>query len=223
MAKVKTIQFDLAGKTMSIKVNVTTGGLFTMTIPDEIADALHIQPRLISETLNEVHKKFNAALQRYKNASVKQELFLLISYKANGFYSKYGTGGVMFTQHFKGQYCMDSWYSRDINGICFDFTIAIKETIDTIEHWYVADRGKNIFSMRDDENMEPEKFYKERKFSGNIGDYKQIPFSETALESLINAREQLRRLSEHLFTFMEKDVTQIEAILTSGKMLGFNP
>jgi hypothetical protein len=72
-----------------------------------------------------------------------------------------------------------------------------------------------------DKVSNPDKYYKfgAAIWTSKLKELKFIPFSEVALQSLENAQEKIRSISEFLFNFIEQDEEQILLTLTSQKLL----
>ena len=216
MAKVTDFKFDINGQNYIVHVNCNSSGQFSANLPDAVSDALRITAQLTAPTLEKLSTTFNDAIKAYKTRETKQELFILMAYYARGNYAKYKSGNILFGGH-GHKYHLDVSFSKPQNAIGLDFFVAVKETIDGKPIWYKAKLGSEC-SYIQDQSKEPDKWHKMEKVY-HPDDYKAIPFSEAALQSLNNANEKIRAASETLFHFIEQDEIQIEYLLTNQKLL----
>lgn len=216
MAKITDIKFEIKGTQYVVHVNVNSSGEFSANIPKFVAEALNIREKLLALTLAPLEKEFNDAIEKYKKAETKQELFILIRYGAGGKFCYNKQGSALFSTNEKFDIRTD-WGKID-NIVGFDFRVGIKETIDTQEHWYKANLGKSFPHWDKEENANPEKYFKESKID-RPDTYKKIPFSQAALDTLKVAHEKLRAASEQLFNFIKQDEAEIEYRLTNQKLL----
>ena len=218
MAKVSTIKCEVNGTPYTINVNCNSSGQFSANIPEFVASALRINSKLSANTLTELEAKFYAALKQYKEAETKEELLIAISYKSRGAYNKNKEGEKLFYDSRRGGYNLEVSFSKPDNALGFDFSVVIKETIDKKEEYYEARLGSSFSWMDEEEYSQPDKYHRWCKFY-HVEEYKLIPFSETALQSLENAQEKIRSISEFLFNFIEQDEEQILLTLTNQKLL----
>lgn len=217
MAKVSTIKCEVNGTPYTINVNCNSYGEFNANIPEFVATALRVESRLSANTLSELESKFNASLKQYKEAETKEELFIAISYRARGKYIEKPNGDHLF-YHDNRKYGLRVDFNRPENALGLDFHVIIKETIDQKVKWHEAVLGSNVSHILRDSYPEDNVWYKDKEFY-HVDDYKLIPFSEVALQSLENAQEKIRSISEFLFNFIEQDEEQILLTLTSQKLL----
>lgn len=218
MAKVSTIKCEVNGTPYTINVNCNSSGQFSANIPEFVASALRINSKLSANTLTDLEGKFYAALRQYKEAETKEELLIAISYKSRGAYAKNKDGEKLFYDSRRGGYRLEVNFSNPTNALGFDFLVAIKETIDKKEEYYEAKLGSSFSWISEKEHSQPDKYHRCGKLY-HVEEYKLIPFSETALQSLENAQEKIRSISEFLFNFIEQDEEQILLTLTNQKLL----
>ncbi len=217
MAKVSVLKFDLKGKDYQVNVNCNSDGMFSANLPEEVYKSLHLREKISHPTLTALETEFKAAIDRYKTAETSQELFIGIRYKSCGKYQQRKDGSYMFGGH-GSKYRLDVSFGGDCSALGFDFKVLIKETIDQVDTWYKAMLGKDHPHWDKEQNENPDKYYKREEFHDR-GEYKMIPFSPAALESLQNASEKIRAASEMLFNFIEQDEQQLELTLTKQKLL----
>ncbi len=219
MAKVTDITFEIKGIKHVVNVNIKSDGFFTAYLPDNIASALNLEKKLEYTTLNALEKDFLASIERYKKSQTSQELFILIKYQASGRFSENIDGTDMHRGH-NGKYKLNvsGIHSDCIGGLGFQFKVCIKETIDSVENWYDTLLGKNHPHWDKEQQSNPDKYYKDTKIF-RVDDWKKIPYSPEALQTLKNGEEVIRKASEILFNFIEQDEKQIETLLTNGKLL----
>lgn len=218
MAKVSTIKCEVNGTPYNINVNCNSSGEFSANVPEFVASALRINSKLSANTLKDLESKFYTALEQYKEAETKEELFIAISYKSRGAYNKNKDGENLFYDSRREGYQLQVNFSNPVNALSFDFHVIIKETIDKKEEYYKAKLGSDFSWLFEKEYSEPDKYHRCGKFHC-IEEYKFIPFSEVALHSLQNAQEKIRSISEFLFNFIEQDEEQILLTLTNQKLL----
>lgn len=217
MAKISTIKFPFKGVELSVNVNCTSSGQFNANLPDEVAEALRIDKKIKSATLSDLEKIFNDALKKYRESETKEELFILIAYHARGEFTKDSDGNYLFGGY-SHKYDLKVNFDKPKNAIGLDFTVAIKQTVDNVPKWFKAKLGSDCSWLQKKEYSQPNVYHKQGEIY-HVSEYKQIPFSEPALESLKNVSEKLRKASEILFHFIEQDEKQIEFILTKNKLL----
>ena len=217
MAKVKELKFNISGIDYVVNINCNSIGLFSANLPEPVYKSLGLNKSITAQTLTILENDFKSAIDRYKNAETKQELLILIKYGASGSFSykKDKSLGVLFGDCSK--YNIHSSFNQFNDIISFDFLVVIKETVDTKESFYKAKLGSN-FAYFQDESKEPDKWHKQERVH-RLDYYKQIPFTEIAYNSLLNARGKLRDLSEMLFNFIEQDEQDILLALNNQKLL----
>lgn len=217
MAKVSTLKFEFKGQSLAAHVNCTSAGQFNCNLPDEVAEALRIDKKIKADTLVSLEKLFFEALDKYKKAETKEELFILIAYYARGYFTKDKQGRYMWGGY-RHKYDLEVNFDTPKNAIGLDFIVGIKQTIDKKEKWFNAKLGKDCSHIQKEEYSQPDVWHKQGVLY-HPDKYKIIPFSEIALESLKNASEKIRAASETLFNFIEQDEEKIFLTLTSQKLL----
>lgn len=222
MAKLKSFQFELMGEKLSVPVRVNVKGEFIADIPDLVSQALNIRKQLIRSKLSELEIEFHAALQRYRDSTVTDELLIAISYKALGWYTRHADGSFMFGGY-KHKYHLDinTWNAIDLLG--FSFSVIIKRTRDGVTNYYNTDvigQPNTILRPEFLTITHPASAYESsgRKFT-HSDNCKMIPYSEIAYKTLTNAREKIRAASELLYNFIEQDEEQILLTLTNQNLL----
>ncbi len=218
MAKVTTIKFQIKGVDYSVNVNVDSTGRFKANIPDEVALALSISKKLDTSTLAELEKRFKDAVDRYKNALTTQELFILIRYQSRGYYSNRADGGALYKAYGSEYELSRGMGSDDTDALAFEYKVCMKETIDGVENWFETQLG-STYTVSCPETEFPTTYFKDGKCYQS-DKWKKIPFNEVALQTLFNAREKIRMVSEMLLRFVEQDEEQILLTLTNQKLLG---
>lgn len=218
MAKVKDIKFNIKGQDFCVSVNVGKDGYFSAKIPNFVSEALNIDSRLSFNNLVDLEKEFNTQLLKYKTAATTEELFIGIKYGHSGDYSKKANGDYMHYDKYKVSL---SFSNESSSILAFDYDVYIKESVDSNVNWFAAKLGKDFPYWDKEQTSNPDKYYKYGSaiWSSRIKDLKFIPFSETALQSLENAQEKIRSISEFLFNFIEQDEEQILLTLTNQKLL----
>lgn len=217
--KVSDIKFDLNGVSYKVNVNCSSSGEFTANLPENVAETLRLDKKLKSNTLASLVKDFNDKIEAYKKAETSVELYILIAYQARGKYTYRKDGSVLFS-HLNKKYYIENSFDTVNNAVGIDFTVAIKEIIDTKVKWFKAKLGKDFSHICREEQSQPDVYHKEGEISEfRIDRYKIIPFSETALNTLQAAEDKLRDLSEMLFNFIEQDEVKILETLSSQKLL----
>lgn len=100
MAKITDIKFNFKGQDLKFPVNINSSGTFSANLPDEVSVSLSLHKELREQSLSELTKKFNDALERYKKSTKKLELFIFIKYQACGRYAlNKDLDSVMFGQN----------------------------------------------------------------------------------------------------------------------------
>lgn len=216
MAKITDIKFNLNNKDYIIPVNVNSKGEFKTELPREIATALKIQSQINSSQLNDVLTVFYSALDKYKKAQTIQQLFIAISYGSSGQYNRNAGGGALHNSNNSKYQIRQQFGGLDCIG--FEFDVIILESVDGIGTYYTTRKGDPTSIFQDRKNEDPERYYKNRE-AYNMDKYKLIPFNEIHLSTLMNAQENLRKLSEMLFNFIEQDEEQIKLTLQSGRLM----
>lgn len=222
MAKVIDFKFEINGEKFTVNVNCNSSGQFTAKLPDTVHTALQLQSTITDTTLSSLSKRFYESVDRYKSAKTTEELFILIRYAASGRYMHYKDGRMMFGGYnhpliLGGN---STTISNNVRGLGFEFHVCVKETIDGVVTWFDARKGKDFMQNGNDTSMDDETYYKDKhsKFWEDK-EYKKIPFSDTALSTLLVAEEKIRSASESLFNFIEQDEQAIELTLTNQKLL----
>lgn len=218
MARIKELNFELKGNKYSVAVKCSSKGEFSCELLPEIYTTLKLPVKLTSSSLNELTVKFYDALNRYKTAGTKQELFIAICYRASGTYTVDKKRMPLFTS--QSPYYMDSFYAK-IDVLGFGFEVVIKETVDGVVQWYrtyVPKRGNTILNPEESlKEFAAEDYVKAGLFYDKR--HKKIPFSIEALRTLNVAQEKIRHASELLFHFIEQDEKGIELTLKNQKLL----
>jgi hypothetical protein len=212
MPKVTDFKFKLDNEEYCVHVNCTSSGKFTANLPQKVATALSLNSKLEKSTLEELSKDFYHALDRFKKAETKEEVFINIRYAACGNFRLNSKGRAMFSQQEGGLYLDVSF--GGISAVGFEFEMLIKETVDHVETWYEAELGKDVLTTRNDKFI-PDKYYKRRSTHINEGS-KTIPFSKESLATLKATQEVLRATSETLYKFITQDDKKIELMLIQG-------
>lgn len=219
MAKIKDLKFKLHSAEYSVPIRVLSSGLFVVKLPIEVTKPLGLNSEISVKSLRELEIEFFEVLDRFRKAETRQELVILIRYGASGKYQERKDGSYMFGQNGNDYYIKSSFDSMPSLG--FEFEVAIKETVDTVESWFKAIHTSEMSwldSPKEDEGRESDKYYKRSTMYG-VSKYKAIPFSKEALSSLKNAQEKIRAASELLFDFIDQDEKLIELMLTNTKGL----
>ena len=219
MAKIKTLTFEISGTKYDIVINCDNTGRFNAKLPTEIVTALNLQPKIDGLKLYELENTITEAVERYKNANTTEELHIALNYKSSGRYNwRKNKTSILFGDSIHSKYSLRlSGFDASSSGICFDYMVVIKETIDGNVKWYEATKG-NDFATFAPQSKEPNKYHKGNTV--NIRTWKTIKFDPISLETLENATEKLRQLSETLFNFIEQDEDNITKTLTNNKLLG---
>lgn len=215
MAKVSELKFNINGIDYKVNVNCNSSGEFNANVPDNVAQALRIRSKLTSDTLLGLENTFREALEKYKKIETKETLHILISYGARGNYMYNSEGYCMFGQSDKHH--MNISFNKFQNAVSLDFLVAIKEDIDGKVQWFEAQLGGDL-SQFDPRYSEPNKYHKSDRIS-SVDNYKIIPFNENALNTLNQANNKLRIVSEILYNFISQDEEQILLTLTNQKLL----
>lgn len=219
MAKVSDLKFDIGNEKVVVNINCNSGGQFTAKIPKIVADELDLQPEVIADTLKDVVSQVSDAVNRFKTAKTSEELHIAIQYGSNGDFNQDAKGKGLHNQHRSEGYNIDISFGEHKNCLSFNHKVVVRRTVAGVVKWYEAELGKD-FPHWDKVKRKPNDWYI------NMDDvfydsekWKMIPFSKAALESLNNAKEKLRSLSELLYRFIEQDQSQIESTLTKTKFL----
>jgi len=216
MARVSKIKFEFLGETNEVPVNCGSSGVFTCKIPAQVASALQIHQDLSAKTLSELEKEFFAALSTFKESTRSEEVLICIIYKASGSFQMRADGMPMFGGY-RNKYCMEMSSWDYIDAVGFEYNVLIKETINAKFKYFEARKGESNAFNKD--NDDPNKWYKWSEFSVKDG-HKLIPYSEEAEATLKRAAETIRKMSEMLFDFIEKDPALIEAHLKNQTLIG---
>lgn len=213
MAKIKDLKFELAGKECKEPLNCNVKGEFSTALPLEISNALNLNRVIRGSTIESVQTSFYDAIHLYKNSKTTYSLFILIEYKASGFYRQSETGSFLFDQFSKFNYG-NSYNSLPV--IAFDFDLAIKKTVAGQESWFKASPYEKKYHREDEPIIDG---YVCGSWLHSINNFKIIPFSQAAFETLQKGRGNLRKISEMLYEFINQDEALLVASLTSGKLL----
>lgn len=220
MAKITDIKFDINGVNFVVHVNCNSAGHFTANLPDEVATALRLEKKLLFTALAPLEKEIKDSIERFKKAETRQELFIAIKYLSAGRFSEKKDGLPLFGGHNNKYHLSIAFSNQNLSGLTFHFQVVIKETVDTAANWYETKLCKDFAPWDKDHQNNPDKYYKNGSFSRHsLNEWKMIPFSDTALDSLLNAQEKIRTVSEMLFKFIEQDEKAIELTLTNQKLL----
>lgn len=206
MAKVSVIKYEIDGIKYATNVNCKSDGQFTCYLPDVVVKALAVNREMRFATLHELEKHFNDVLDRYKTANTTQELYIFLRYGAIGKFAVKEDGLPLFGEYLN-KYDIAISFSTGCSALRFDFFVVIKETVDTVTKYYKTFEQDGEYNKKNNASVySPE-------------DYKHVPYSDAALTTLKRARENLRRISEQLFNFIEQDEKTIELALTNMKLL----
>ncbi len=216
MAKVADIKFNFKGQDIKAGINCNSSGEFNVYLPDEVAQALDIDKNVKGTTLRDVEKTFFDALNRYKESETIEQLFIAIEYGASGKFSYNSEGRAMFSS--RDKFDINISFRGSFSAIGFDFVVVMKITTDGVEKWYNTTQGKDRPHWDNVPSEDMHKYFKSTEF-WDIEKYTIIPFSEAALSTLLTGREQLRKVSEMLHTFITQDEEQILLQLTNNKLL----
>lgn len=221
MAKVGTIEYTFEQQEFKTPVYVNSKGIFKVMLPPAVASALQIDKEQNASTLSDLHHVFFEALINYQNRVTTEDLLIAIQYAAHGEYTyKKNKESVLFGNNTSYELRFNSWNS--ISCLGFDFHVVIKETIDGKVKYYEAKKGKEL-RLKDKYTIQyeshPEKFFKYCLFQEREN-HQFIPYSEMSHQVLLQAREQIRTLSELLFNFITQEPAQIESTLLNQKLLG---
>lgn len=217
MAKVDTIELSINGKQYSYNINVGKAGIFKCHIDWQVAEVLGIKnTQLQFKTLSELKSAIYVPYRAYQEASKIEETFIWIRYQSSGDYSYFENGDRMFP--LSGCEYNASRFSTDLDCLCFEFGVCIKETNSNGNViWYEARKGQGSIAFDEREECDPNKYYKSRQ--STLFEGKLIPYSEKAMETLIKARDGIRKISEILFGVISQDEKELEATLLGGKLL----
>lgn len=212
MAKVTDIKFEFQGKDNKIAVNVNSEGRFKCNLPKEISTALKMPEIIEDSNLQDLTIKFRQALERYKNASTEQTIYIAVKYASNGVYAPNSV-------NFGSPYYLNS----DMPAIALDFKTVMLEVVDGVETWYHAGQGKEYIdrglpNQFENERSNPDKWFKRGEFYSRKG-WKIIDYNEVYLETLNKAKTNMINLSQMLHKFMEQDKEQMQLTLSAGKLL----
>lgn len=218
MAKVSELKFNLKDVDYKINVNCNSVGIFTVKLPFEVAEELKIHTKIEDTSLAGLNHKFKYAFDAYKNRQTVETLHILISFHAKGDYTYRKNGSVLFSQQ-NDRHTIKVSFSEIKNAVGLDFTVAIKQTIDGKEFWFKALLGKDFSHICKESNY-PDLYHKRETISnGVLIRSKIIPFDQSALDTLLNAQEKFRQLSEVLYDFISQDEARILNQLNSQKLL----
>jgi len=218
MAKISKIEFILDGKRYSEDIICNSKGEFRVGLPRIIVQKLQVHLWVDGYSLEEVKRKFNDVLEKYRNALTTKELLIAIRYASGGMYSYKKDGGTLFN-HNASIFNFESRGSdRLYDKLGFTFEVVIKETVDTVVKYHKATKGKDLKGMFDDiVKYEPEVYYEDGGCDIDKK-WKLIPFNEESLKTLEVVAEQIRKASEFLFNFINQDEKVISDSLASGTM-----
>jgi hypothetical protein len=216
MAKVSTIKTEIKGVEHNININVNSRGIFSCKLPIYVATDLRIESEHTSLVLHELETKIKGFIKAYKNSVTTHKMFILVAYQARGKYIEKQDGSYLFGYQ-DDNYKIDISFSQIDNAIGLDFIVAIEEVIDGKSEWFKARKNE------DGNYVMPDKFTFLNKGShvsrNMLKRAKKIPFSIEALNTLNNAQEKFRALSELLFNFINQDEEKIMFALINNKLL----
>lgn len=216
MAKVSVIKTEIKGIEYNININVNSRGIFSCKIPQQVSDDLRIEIEHTSFVLNELESKIKSFIDTYKNSVTTYEIFILVAYQACGDYIKNIDGGHLFYYN-DDNYKIQTTFSEIDNAIGLDFKVAIKETIDGKDEWFIAKKNDDgEFTMPCKHTHSYRGVRVSRSFLKRA---KAIPFTNNALNTLLGVQEKFRALSELLFKFITKDNDEIVTILNTNRLL----
>lgn len=218
MAKVGKIQFNFLGEDKEIPVNCNSSGKFSCNVPVEVAIDLRIDKELKGDTMIELKKAFFDALKLFTESTRKEELLLVVRYKACGGCNRNGENGYpLFATNGHAPYHLSVSF-ESISALALDYDVVIKESINGKVAYYNGRQGKEFGFPSEEQKNNPEKRFKHGNYYMRDG-YKVIPYSPEAHATLKGATETIRKMSEMLFNFIEQEPAVIESQLKNHLLL----
>lgn len=208
MARIDTIEMIIENETYKYNINVTKTGWFRCSINWKVKKTLGIEDITIdSKTLDELKNKVLIPYHNYLESKKIDETYISITYKASGKFKV--TNDSRFS---------DRSLASDGSRLMFDFNVYIKSKHSTgTESWYIARKGQGCVNYNEGDLSDPNKWYKHRS-TFNV-DGVLIPYSDTCYETLLNARNGLKGISDILFNVLNQDVELISSSLSGGNIL----
>lgn len=205
MAKISELKYELNGQQYKTPVNVGSDGMFKANVPAEIREKLNLRNEIRFSKLSELEAEFYGAIKRFKEAATVHEIFIAIRYGASYKFSN-GANGYPLWGGYGHKYTVEINHNEWVSGLVFDFKVVVKETIDGVITWYETEERGNVITQD------------QRKAYG-IDKWTKIPYNEVQLQTLKTAHENIRKLSEMLYKFIEQDEEQMKLTLSGGKLL----
>jgi len=179
-------------------------GLFTANLKDSVSIPLGLNSNLSNSSLGSLEDIVMGAYKLYKNSKTTKEIYIEI---------KYGSGGKFSPIAMDKKYKLSVSFSSISSVMGFDFSVAIKETreYDGDVVWYRTN-GKDKDGV----------WVKDTMFRrSGVRDYgeKLIKYTDSAYDSLINARDKIKSLSDFLYDFILKDEHEMSILLVNGNKL----
>lgn len=216
MAKISELKFDINGENFKVPVNVGSDGVFKAKLPPIVSNAFNCLSEIRKPTLEALTKEFYSQLHKFKKAQTKREYLIAIRYGASGFYQKNSNDAYMFGDNNRTYKVEMSFGGMDVVGL--EFEIILKEDIDGSVNFFNVETESGNAHLGTNKPLPIEEWTKRGKFYLGVS-HKLIPYNAKHFNTLCNARENMRKLSELLFRFIDQDSEQIQNTLSTGKLL----
>lgn len=216
MAFVKSIPFEFQGVQTSARINVSSTGIFSVSLPKEAAAALGVRDKIEAPTIEEVQKEFAAITKRYREAKTTESLWLDVYFGMNNKFNRDKEGhsliqGYHSTVKNTARFFEPNYDSHlETSSIVLGWRVLWKTDIDGVEHWNLA----HIDIFYRGEDPQPGSIHGYVKL-GNHASAKgiTIPYTPEAVETLKKMREGFRGICEKVFHFLNVPAEEVAARL----------
>lgn len=216
MAFVKSIPFEFQGQQTSARINVSSTGIFSVSLPKEAAAALGVREKIEAPTIEEVQKEFAAITKRYREAKTTESLWLDVYFGMNNKFNRDEKGHSLIKGYHSGAKNLANFQEPNYDSHLGTSVIVLgwrelwKTDIDGVVHWNLA--HQNTFYRG--EEPEPGSIHGYTKL-GNNAHTKGIviPYTPEALETLLKMREGFRGICEKVFNFLNVPAEEVAARL----------
>jgi hypothetical protein len=217
MAKVDTLEFHVNGEDYKSNINVGKAGIFKCELHWQVAQVLGIESSLTSSTLDGVKKPIMDAYTKFKDAKTETFLWIKIIHAASGKYLDASRGGSRLSDN---PFAMNG-FSGDGDRIEFDFNLYIQEKYHTgTSSWWKARHGNPNWNIKFiEEKEDPDTLYKENSVFNIRENDLMIPYTKEGYQTLVNAKESLKKISYGIQDFLSQDKQVLMEALNGGKMI----
>lgn len=232
MAKVDTIEININGEHHKYNVNVGKSGVFKCNLDWKVANLLGINSTQEHTQLSELRKVIMTAVRSFVEATKKKSLWIKIMYKSSGHFFRNSEGKSLDMSQ-RSNFHADG-FSTDGDKVVFDFEILQKTEYTTgtvewhtmkiitkksVDHWLERGLDERVSNIVE---TDAGYYLDEDRIKHGIRDDSSdviIEYSDQAYDTLLKAREGIRKISEILYNLASSEEEEIIKILNQGKLL----